>query len=415
MRRDVVFMGVLLWAAALGGCGSNAVPVTKDWGTADRGAIDQAQQGDGVKPTDQQLSDGPRADAPVKTDGPGKTDGPIVLPDAMRPDAVSTKDGPANCGTLGQHIKLGQVCCNGLTAGAVAIPPSCISIGQDFVCVKCGDGICDAKSGEDACSCSKDCSGTTVNDCAKAGGYCETQFTACKVGYQDDASLYCGAKALHCCMPSACVGVTCPPPTCVMSLAGECTESSSLCDTSTGACIKNSKTVPPSCMMAGTTCVASTPSCTASATCAVTTTKLAPSCKQNGTNCIETTPTCGGTSCVAKAAVIPNSTCQALTGTCSTSTACKVDCDCNQGFACINGQCLSPFIPVYCCDKAGCPVGQPCTDKTGKTGVCGTTLNACQKQGGYCKAQFTPCQSGYVDDSASCGGALSLTCCVPGP
>lgn len=414
MRRTVVLWGLMggavLFAA---GCGSNAVPAPNDSGRADQAA--DTWRNDAVQPddqggfADQWVGDGPRADAPKKADGP------VVRPDALRVDAVSTSDGPANCGKLGQKIKLGQSCCGGLTAGAVALPPSCISIGQDFICVKCGDGKCDATNGEDACSCPKDCTGTTISDCAKAGGYCEVQFTSCKVGFQDDASLYCGAKALHCCMPSACVGVTCPPPTCVMSTNGDCTESSSLCDTSTGACIKNAKTVPQSCMMSGSTCVQSTPSCAANETCAINTTKLLAGCKQSGTDCVQTTPICGGNSCVAKAAVIPNSSCQPQTGTCSTSSACKVDCDCSQGFACVNGQCLSPFIPVYCCDKAGCPAGSPCTDKIGATGTCSATLNDCQNKGGYCKVQFSKCLPGFVDDPASCGGALSLTCCVPSP
>ncbi|PIE18684.1 MAG: hypothetical protein CSA65_04210 [Proteobacteria bacterium] len=408
---------------ALGGCDSDSAPALTDGGRdATRGDL---VRGDGT-PGDTGLGDTTALDQATgdgltSKDGLQAGDGAIDLDAAIKDDGSLPKDtmppdGPAKCGKLGQQIKLGQSCCPGLTPGAVATPPACISLGLTFVCVKCGDGLCDTKSGEDACSCPADCD-TPANDCVKRGGYCTPQFTQCKTGYAADGTVSCGAKALTCCMPDKCVGVACPAPTCQMSSAGDCTAVSSICDPNTGNCQTSTTTVNQGCKMKGTACVQTTPSCSASATCATSSTTLTQSCKQSGANCVQTTPSCAQSACTAKTVIVPNATCNIFTGSCTPSgSKCKVDCDCKQGLKCSKGQCIAIPTPVYCCDKAGCPVGKKCTDKSGNVGTCPTTgINDCVKNGGYCSPQFTLCVKGFVIDPTLSCGALALNCCVKAP
>jgi len=49
---------------------------------------------------------------------------------------------------------------------------------------------------------------------------------------------------------------------------------------------------------------------------------------------------------------------------------CQVDCDCNQGLLCADGQCLAGFAPQWCCDKPGCPPGARCVDRQGNAKQC---------------------------------------------
>jgi hypothetical protein len=424
--RSGILVAVCALSLALAGCDSDRVPTVTDGGKDSK--VADAFKGDGAtsdagEPDDQGLPpDQALTEAGQPGDGPQKSDAPVTneagLPlDAGTPWDLSKPDAPVNCGALGQQIKLGQSCCPGLTPGPVATPPLCITIGQTFICVSCGDNKCDSQNGEDACSCPKDCNGSTATDCAKAGGYCTVQFTPCKAGYTLDGSLSCGAKALQCCMPNKCVGVQCPPPTCAVASSGTCNSSSSACDPATGQCKKTTQTLPQSCKMSGTACVQSTPSCSASTSCTASQTKLTQSCKQSGSSCVQTTPSCANNACSAKTVIVPSATCSPLTGSCTPGTAgCKVDCDCNQGLACVNGKCIAGTKPTYCCDKPGCPVGQTCTDKSGNTGTCPWPGgNSCVKQGGYCTPQFTSCAKGYVIDPQLSCGALALNCCVKGP
>ena len=59
------------------------------------------------------------------------------------------------------------------------------------------------------------------------------------------------------------------------------------------------------------------------------------------------------------------------------SIACKTPvctghCDCPQGMMCAaGGLCVAGKAPVYCCDRKGCPSGQPCYHRDGSQGTCG--------------------------------------------
>lgn len=315
---------------------------------------------------------------------------------------------PPTCGKEGETISLNEQCCAGLTKGGVGTPPNCVSTGQKFVCVKCGDGKCDATKGENECSCPTDCKsastdcaqnkgrcvnsrlgcrptetidkkltcsslalvcciskstpqckshcdctqgmmcasgvcvsptkpvyccsnagcptgqactdaagkagtcgGTTTTPCAKAGGYCAVQFTNCKTGYKQDNTYSCNARALNCCMPAKnkCATVKCQPPSCKMNFGVVCQETTYTCDPATGKCVAATKSVTGG------------------------------KCGSNGL-CATTTPQC------------------------------KTNCDCTQGLLCTGGKCIAGFAPAYCCDKAGCPTGQTCTDSAGNKGIC---------------------------------------------
>jgi hypothetical protein len=71
------------------------------------------------------------------------------------------------------------------------------------------------------------------------------------------------------------------------------------------------------------------------------------------------------------------------TGVCGSTPSCKSHCDCPQGLICVEsstGQntCVAGIRPVYCCDNPGCPAGQPCTYRDGKSGTCSSSSIACR-------------------------------------
>lgn len=57
-------------------------------------------------------------------------------------------------------------------------------------------------------------------------------------------------------------------------------------------------------------------------------------------------------------------------GTLDRCPECVVDCDCDQGLACVDGACTNTGEPSFCCDNPGCPPGQACTDLRGASATC---------------------------------------------
>lgn len=49
---------------------------------------------------------------------------------------------------------------------------------------------------------------------------------------------------------------------------------------------------------------------------------------------------------------------------------CKTPCDCKQGFDCQNNVCTKATLPIYCCEKQGCPANETCVNKSGQKGKC---------------------------------------------
>ncbi|MBK06591.1 MAG: hypothetical protein CL920_39950 [Deltaproteobacteria bacterium] len=97
--------------------------------------------------------------------------------------------------------------------------------------------------------------------------------------------------------------------------------------------------------------------------------------------------------------------------TCPTQTECTQHCDCAQGQFCNKGACVVGTSPVYCCDKAGCPVRRSCFTKNGGVGTCpdkkcvkDTDCGApsCRQQGTQCTTAVPRCL-----DDGSCSNEVS--------
>ncbi|MCK6512270.1 hypothetical protein L6R29_20260 [Myxococcota bacterium] len=58
--------------------------------------------------------------------------------------------------------------------------------------------------------------------------------------------------------------------------------------------------------------------------------------------------------------------------------ACTHPCDCKQGEGCEGGVCNQVAVAVYCCDKAGCVVGEACRSPRTGSGICGEAGRVCK-------------------------------------
>lgn len=84
--------------------------------------------------------------------------------------------------------------------------------------------------------------------------------------------------------------------------------------------------------------------------------------------------------------------------------SCKSVCDCVQGEACTNGTCQKTSNPVFCCDNTGCPAGKGCVSKANLSGFC---PKSCQN---HCDCnQGEACISGLCKRSALFG---NVYCCA---
>ncbi len=137
-----------------------------------------------------------------------------------------------------------------------------------------------------------------------------------------------------------------------------------------------------------------------------------PTCVQQGTQCTQTIPRCKSDGSCANELTTNAGTCIADVGRCKFAPPqCKVNCDCPQGQGCIQGRCIAGIVPVYCCDKAGCPSKQACTKKNGNAGTCPSTPQcksnsdcggqSCTQSGSNCIEIFPVCiASGTCSRSA---------------
>ena len=247
------------------------------------------------------------------------------------------------CYSLGQRYQPnGKLsCCPGLTSGSFGTLPRCESTLK--ICVLCGDGMCDTQNGETPCNCAKDCkvpeckkdSDCGKKSCKQRNRTCEQKRPTCTRG-----SCSTGGKSV----------------------------SNATCDTKRGECV-------------------ATPACTSDSDCG------RPSCSGNGV-CLQSTPRCQNTMCTHVKSQISNANCDKSTGICKIYIPeCKRACDCKQGQSCVQGKCLNTPTPVYCCDKAKCPQGKACIDKSGKKGSCPkpkcTKASDCGKPG--CRNSGTSC------------------------
>ena len=311
--------------------------------------------------------------------------------DALPPEqAVQDK---IACTQAGHSPKGSQLCCKGLKKVKRQNLPNCKDAGE-FICVRCGDGRCDSKTGENQCNCSLDCKpkpectknsdcGQTTcqqssNDCIQSTPRCENNkctkhtqsygFRTCSQGTCKERKCTkasdCGVKA---CKQQ---GSTCQSifPSCRQ---GKCSSSTrnyqnKNCFASTGSCSssvckKNGDCGKTTCKQSGSTCSQLTPVCNsgkcgtrstthsqwncdlASGTCkkpGCTTSSQCgkKSCKQQGTTCVSTSHVCRSGSCSTRTRNYSNYQCS--NGTCTKKAACKTNADCpkscsNSGNDCI--------------------------------------------------------------------------------
>lgn len=179
-----------------------------------------------------------------------------------------------------------------------------------------------------------------------------------------------------------------------------------------------------------------------------------PSCKGlPAGGCEQTTPTCERGTCSLNRTTAPKGTCD-TSGVCLTPKACKTSCDCLTGQSCFQSICQKASQPILCCSDPLCTQGQPCQKADGNLDLCGGSGTACATVGycsapqvpcttgtqaspnylcpatqiccarvssndcvaknGQCVNQFQACPAGTADaPQTTCGGALSLKCCLP--
>lgn len=91
---------------------------------------------------------------------------------------------------------------------------------------------------------------------------------------------------------------------------------------------------------------------------------------------------------------------------------CRSACDCDAGLACVDGQCISAFVPVFCCEDEACPTGRPCDHRDGRRDRCGQGCLShawrCDAPGAACGDGRTCSCSASCPDCEDCGPAVCL-------
>jgi hypothetical protein len=82
---------------------------------------------------------------------------------------------------------------------------------------------------------------------------------------------------------------------------------------------------------------------------------------------------------------------------------CRTACDCENGQACRDGNCVTTDVPAYCCESDDCPAGQPCVHRSGREGQC-KPKQACADHAWLCG-----------DDATSCGNDRTCACSAACP
>lgn len=258
--------------------------------------------------------------------------------------------------------------------------------------------VCDAQTGlcKKGCFVDSDCQKAT---CKQSGKLCERTVGRCLGGQCQVSS----SSDVGSC--DAATGLCKPPATCQSHC--DCAQGSFCYQ---GKCARSSYPVyccdNPGCP-SGATCygtTSNTPSrcpvlCSSPCDCPEGQDCVTGKCVKKATPvyCCDTPSTCpAGAVCGDKSN--NRSTCPAV------SRPCKSACDCTQGEACTNGQCVKSATPVYCCEKESCPVGQGCISKQQLSGTCPQACN------GHCD-----CPQGFNCISGKCTNDPAITsptyCC----
>lgn len=87
-----------------------------------------------------------------------------------------------------------------------------------------------------------------------------------------------------------------------------------------------------------------------------------------------------------------------------TNGTCAVACDCPQTMDCVDGLCTVGEAPVYCCSRIGCPLGNRCVSATGGVSFCGAPDQTC--------VNLCSCPQGMACVGSVCRlGAARVFCC----
>jgi len=142
--------------------------------------------------------------------------------------------------------------------------------------------------------------------------------------------------------------------------------------------------------------------------------KDCPKASCSGSNpCNQVLYRCEKGACVRSSGAFAGQSCDSNKGYC-VPPSCHSHCDCPQGYQCQKNKCFFGIKALYCCEKATCPRGQPCTHRSGKADFCiagGTGKQTCTSSQGYCAAQGVACKKDFRENKAfSCKSSL-LKCC----
>lgn len=236
-------------------------------------------------------------------------------------------------------------------------------------------GVC----GEHTCTSNADCSGTT---CSQSGTLCTQRNSRCfqgkcQLGITQIPNAQCGKDGI--CRKNSACKVHCDCSGGCACINGQCVQTPG----KTYWCCGDPK-CPPNTLCyrsdnSQSQCGANTGGC-----------KIDRDCPKRGCvdslqDCFENTYKCDATSrkCLLAQLHFPRSVCDQAQGRCiPRGVSCKVDCDCSQGQACLQGSCRTGVRPTFCCTKSGCPKGKVCSLPSGASGLCGG-FSSCS-QGGDC-------------------------------
>jgi hypothetical protein len=88
--------------------------------------------------------------------------------------------------------------------------------------------------------------------------------------------------------------------------------------------------------------------------------------------------------------------------------SCSVTCDCPQGLACVDSECVSLGTPVWCCDKQGCPRGQQCLGANDQPDTCQGDPDPAD---GGVRPDMGPGQIGdYCEMDGDCDQTMGFSC-----
>jgi len=359
-----------------------------------------------------------------------------------------TRDAPS-CKIAGDYVLGSEVCCPQLKKIKIEKGGPCTGLKEGFLCLACGDGRCDALSGESFCSCPQDCkkgmackkdADCPPGTCKQMGNHCVHNSERCKDGFctaqsQQINQANCDAKTGFCIPKKTCkVDADCGNPSCsdqkdycvrirpycqsnlcrrsiTSTFNYTCSPKKASCEPT--RCKSAKDCLKPSCQKSSSDCIQISSNCSLgvcqtvkklfkkaichtnglcqSQVCQKASDCGKPTCVQQGAHCLQKALSCQQGRCLSSNKTISYATCHAKTGLCSVRS-CKKDSDCGSSSCSRNAD--------FCVQ----------TTPSCRSGVCGgsTTKNilyaSCQKNG-QCKLQFCKKDSDCASPSCKTQGS----------